>query len=146
MYHNEVRNCQNGGLKLKQDTFEDPPQLLSPPNDTLLDNNIAEMGFNGASQGDEEYFGALEADDQPFSNQIAEDLQEDEEHKHTLQEVRAEVRRSKRRVARLSFAELNENGIGPLDNQDDDEYRLIKCNQYAGGTDEQPIQVYISFQ
>ena len=59
---------------------------------------------------------------------------------------RSDVRRSKRNITRQSFAEFNENGLTAGDNQDDDEYRLIKCRQYDKGPDTQPVQVYISFQ
>lgn len=62
------------------------------------------------------------------------------------EEDKLEVRRSKRRVARHSFADFNENGLTLGENQDEDEYQLIKCSQYENGVENQPIRVFISFQ
>lgn len=63
-----------------------------------------------------------------------------------FQDQNQDLRRSKRKHAKHSFADFNENGITNDDNQDDDEYRLIKCNQFEGGIKTQPILVFLSFQ
>lgn len=93
---------------------------------------------------DEAFFGHLEADDQQYDEFDNLHFKAEEEQKNDNDD-KNKVRRSQRRIARQSFAELVQNGHLNDDGQDDG-YRLIKCTQYDNNTKKQPIEVYLSFQ
>ena len=93
---------------------------------------------------DEVFFGHLEADDQQYDdfNNIVSKIQEEQKNG---EEDKNKVRRSQRRIARQSFADLIQNGH-LFDDGQEDGYRLIKWTQYDNSTKKQPIEVYLSFQ
>lgn len=113
-----------------------------------LNNNLGspQVVHEIAQDEDSEYFGQLSGDDQQYNQFLNRDPKLNSQMFDNTTDNRLEVRRSKRRVARHSFADFNENGITINDNQDDDEYRLIKCSQFEGGKESQPVKVYLSFQ
>ena len=95
---------------------------------------------------DSAYFGVLEGDDQQYEKFIKRGIGAIDDDRQEDFDDSSFVRRSKRKVAKQSFAEFNENGVTLNDNQDDDEYRLIKCSQFDNTHELQPIKVYLSFQ
>ena len=98
------------------------------------------------NEKDTHFFGQLE-EWEPDHIDAKSDNHEEIIHESQLEEeAKNGSRRPRRKLARPSFADLNENGWWHTDNQDDDEYRLIKCNQFEGGQENQPMRVYLSFQ
>ena len=74
----------------------------------------------------DEYFGKIEGDDRDYAEDLKHNpnIQESLDLAYNLQQ--SEVRRSRRNIARPSFADFNENGLTVGDNQDEGEYQLIK--------------------
>jgi hypothetical protein len=81
--------------------------------------------YNTDSNNDE-YFGKLEDDDRNYDDYLKHNPNALDQFGIPPDLQNMDVRRSKRNIARPSFVEINENGITVGDNQDDDEYRLIK--------------------
>lgn len=99
----------------------------SSSNQILPKNNTEEEEKN-----DNDFFGQLEADDQIYEVFVNRGTKQDENK--NFEEDKREVRRSQRRIARQSFADLNENGLVLDDSQEEEGYRLIKCIQYDNST------------
>ena len=112
----------------------------------LDDTQIVKEIEHSQEDQDEDYFGDLELEGAylPPGNERMPTM-----HSQIIREDKEnviEVRRSKRVIPRPSFFELNENGL-TIDNQEDDEFRLIKWRQFTEGDESvQPIEIYVSFQ
>lgn len=94
----------------------------------------------------DDFFGKIEGEFNTFNKHMNRNPQMHNVHSECLEVPSIEVRRSKRKILRQSFAEFNENGLTIGDNQDDDEYRLIKLSQFEKDKKEQPMMIYMSFQ
>lgn len=157
VYHSLAKNGLNGSNKKKKASSEKSSQNNEEEKVSFLnklkanfnrtsDNNSQKVINEIEETSEKDYFGELSGDDQPYDQFLNYQPQENEEIAEETGTDKLEVRRSKRRVARTSFADINEHGIAVGDEQEEDEYRLIKCSQYENGPESQPLQVYISFQ
>ena len=120
------------GDKEKQEKLLDKSIKFQKLEENLVAQNLldsSEVVHEIAEAQDNSYFNMLKGDDQEYLD--FDNRDPDEESKKEASEDNFVVRRSRRRVNRMSFADLNENGHIELDHNDvDDEYCLIKCKPY----------------
>jgi proteasome lid subunit RPN8/RPN11 len=156
-YHKEPLNSRRSASRVHSLSYETPARSKYDDKSKFIDTLRSSLGVikNKHSpeiiheithDDDEDYFGPLEVKHKLNKSFANSDIHEFLDLKIPFEDPNLDLRRSKRKHARHSFADFNENGITIDDNQDDDEYRLIKCNQFDGGIKNQPILVFLSFQ